>query len=194
MLKSLIVLVAVVFCTVWAQLPRPCDSPRQWEGRFNRIDRSTNYSRYAAIAYDATGRRVREREEIDRNATTDYYDVLRLFNERKEYRLNLRTKVCNVTALTRPFIDIGLPSDATFTDSFVIGLAGLPNEHVSAVLFEGSYEGGRYFGAVSTPDCIPLRFGYDSPTYGFEDTLYYDIKAGISDPNAFLPPSGCSGR
>ncbi|KAK6182223.1 hypothetical protein SNE40_009952 [Patella caerulea] len=193
-MKSLIVLVAVVFCTVLAQLPRPCNSPSQWEGRFSRYDVSRNFTQYAEIAYDAVGRRVREREELAIGSTTDFYDVLRLFNERKEYRVNLRTRTCNVTAFTRPFIDVGLPANATFTDSFVIGLAGLPNEHVTAAIFEGSYEGGRYFGIVSTPDCIPLRFGYDSPTYGYEDTRYYDIKAGISDPGAFIPPSICSGR
>ncbi|KAK7482188.1 hypothetical protein BaRGS_00026537 [Batillaria attramentaria] len=100
----------------YAQQPKPCTSPAQWEGRFYRTDYSKNFTQYARISYDETNKRVRETEEIETSTERDYYDVLRLFNENKEYRLNLRDRKCNVTALTRKWYPFGIPDEGNSPD------------------------------------------------------------------------------
>lgn len=60
----------------------------------------------------------------------------------KEYRLNLRTKQCNVSALTSPFRYIGVPPDAKFVFEAEIGAAGVVGESLVADTFIGKFEDG----------------------------------------------------
>lgn len=57
----------------------------------------------------------------------------------KEYRLNLRTKQCNVSTLTRPFRYIGVPPDAKFVFEATIGAAGVAGESLVVETFVGKF-------------------------------------------------------
>ncbi|ESO90086.1 hypothetical protein LOTGIDRAFT_218124 [Lottia gigantea] len=188
--------VLLVFCvavvSVLSQTPNPCVSPKQWEGRLFRYDRSKNFLQRARISYDELDRRVREVEEIEIGQTRDYYDVLYLHNIGIEYRLNFRTKNCTITPLTRPFIPAGLPEDAKYRGEATIGPAGVPDEHLTAVLFDGEFEGNPYFGAVTYPSCAPIETGFYSNRTGTVHSTYFDITLGITDPSVFIPPSECT--
>merc|ERR1711860_238928 len=83
---------------VYAQ-DRPCESPKQWEGRRFAYDRSKNFEEISKVSYDEINQRLRAVEEVDVGQDRDYYDVMYLHSVGKEYRLNLKTRQCNVTAL-----------------------------------------------------------------------------------------------
>merc|ERR1712126_339245 len=192
-------LVAALLCVVGLSLvagqqPRPCDTPPQWEGRLMRRDFSKNFTEYAKITYDETNRRVREIAEMDIGSDREVFDRLYLHNENKEYRLDLKTRKCNVTTLTRPFIPFGLPRDATYDGEANVGPVNIPGEHATVINFHGHTEdGGQYYGEVTFPDCVPVSTGYYSNRTGAVHSSFYDITAGIPDPNVFTPPSECQG-
>ncbi|XP_067681315.1 mammalian ependymin-related protein 1-like [Haliotis asinina] len=187
----LVLLLALSAAAVLAQEPRPCQSPRQFEGRLARIDRSRGFAVFAHFSYDEDDRRIRESEEVDIGSTTDYFDVLYLHNIGKEYRYNYRTKNCTVSDLTRPFIPFGVPPDARFRGEGSIGASGLPDEHVTAVLFEGEFESNPYAFVVTSPDCFPIEMDFYSNRTGAIRTTFYDITIGIHDPSRFIPPPEC---
>ncbi|ESO90085.1 hypothetical protein LOTGIDRAFT_233898 [Lottia gigantea] len=177
---------------VMSQTPRPCESPKAWEGDVHTFDESKKFRRNARITYDEENIRIREVEELAIGSKDDFFDVIRLYREGVEYRLNLRTKVCNVTTLTRHFVPIGFPPNANFSDSFVIGISGFQDEEVSAISFDGVFEGVQFYGIVTTPDCYPVHLTTQSQQFGLAQSQYYNIKAGIPDPNVFIPPPECT--
>ncbi|KAK7482196.1 hypothetical protein BaRGS_00026545 [Batillaria attramentaria] len=175
-----------------AQQPKPCETPPQWEGRFVRTDYEKKFFQAAKISYDENEKRVREIEEIEIDNDRDYYDVLYLHNMNKEYRLNLRTRKCNTTTLSRPWFPFGVPPEAEYDGEAVIGPVNIDNEHVTIVRFHGRVAEGDFFGTVSFPDCIPINSGFFSNRTGFVETTFFDITTGIPDPTVFNPPSECT--
>jgi len=188
----------VVFLAVigiaYAQQPTPCETPKQWQGKFIRRDEKMNYTRYADISYDDTNRRVREVEYIDDTQGKFFYDVLYLHNINKEYRIDLKSRKCNVSTITRPFRPFGIPPMAKYVGTANIGPVNIATEHATVIMFEGEdrQSGDKFFGEVTTPDCVPVSNGFFSEKYGFEQTNFFDITAGISDPSVFIPPTNCS--
>merc|ERR1711963_457892 len=158
----------VLFCVAFAaaQVPRPCQSPAQWEGRIYRSDESKNFMQFAKISYDETNK----------------------------YRLALKTRKCNVTTMTRPFYPAGIPEEGKYVGEAVVGPVNIASEHVTVVTYDGRFsDGSDFYGAVSYPDCVPISSGYYSNRTGFVHTSYYDIVAGLPDPSVFVPPTECLG-
>ncbi|OPL20910.1 hypothetical protein AM593_00614, partial [Mytilus galloprovincialis] len=135
-MKYLIALCLVV--SAFAQAPKPCDSPPQWEAREIRQDYSRKFEEFRKLSYDETNRRVREVEEILLGSDKEYVDRLYLYNEAKNYSLNLKTKVCTVTALTRPFRHRGVFPGAKFDGIFNIGAVGVSGEVVAVQAFSAN--------------------------------------------------------
>ncbi|KAK7103811.1 hypothetical protein V1264_018636 [Littorina saxatilis] len=179
---------------VAAQQPRPCESPAQWQAKLYRSDYSKNFTEFAKVTYDETNKRVREIEELDFNSDREFYDVLYLHNQGVEYRLGLKSRQCNKTALTRPFRPFGIPPESRYEGEFNLGPVNIPNEHVTVISFFGKFEdGSEYVGTVSSPDCIPVSSGFYANTTGFVHTSFYDVVPGIPDPTVFDIPSECGG-
>eukprot|EP00105_Crassostrea_gigas_P002327 XP_011414821.1 PREDICTED: mammalian ependymin-related protein 1-like [Crassostrea gigas] len=146
--------------------------------------------RRARVVYDENAPRVRITEDISIGNQVDFYDVVYLHNV--EYRLNLKTRQCNMTAITRPFRQFGVPQDANFIGKATIGIAGIPGENVVIENYNGQFrDGTKYFGDVTYPDCIPVSRGvyYES---GLSLDRFYDIKVGIADPMVFIPHKECA--
>ena len=59
-----------------------------------------------------------------------------------EYRLNLKTKQCNVTRMTRPFRHVGIPPNAKFEFEAESGAAQIPYEHFTSLVFDGTFDDG----------------------------------------------------
>ncbi|XP_033736122.1 mammalian ependymin-related protein 1-like [Pecten maximus] len=178
--------------SAYAQLPRPCESPKQWEARMFTQDMSKNFTGYAKGSYDETQRRFREIEEVEFGSDREYFDVLYLHNVGKEYRFNLKTRQCNVTNLTRPFRPFGVPPEGKFEGSATVGAAGVPNEFMAVNNFYGNFsDGDRFFGTVTNPDCIPIASGFYSENTGFVHRTFFDLNIGIADPMVFIPPKEC---
>ncbi|XP_050407103.1 mammalian ependymin-related protein 1 [Patella vulgata] len=190
-MKLLLLCLAVAY--VAGQVPLPCVSPRQFEGRFMRFDRERQLQEYAKISYDEDQRRVREIEEREEGSEREYFDKLYLHNIGLEYRFNLKTRQCNATAISRSFTPFGVPNGANFSGIGVLGVSGIPNEHVNVEFFEGRYENNPYFIAVTQPGCFPVQFGYYSEQTGYDHRTFIDVTLGVPDPNVFIPPKECIG-
>ncbi|XP_069117848.1 mammalian ependymin-related protein 1-like [Argopecten irradians] len=187
-----LLLVLLLGVTAYAQLPRPCTSPPQWEARMFTEDNSKNFTGFAKGSYDETQRRFREIEEVVFGSDKEYFDVLYLHNVGKEYRLNLKTRKCNVTNLMRPFRPFGIPPEGQFDGSATVGASGVPNEFMAVNNFHGNFsDGAHFFGTVTSPDCFPITSGFYSEDSGFVHRTFFDLNVGIADPNVFIPPSEC---
>ncbi|XP_064603712.1 mammalian ependymin-related protein 1-like [Liolophura sinensis] len=191
-MKSLVILVVFVGLA-YGQVPTPCETPTIWEAREAEVDRADNFERFAKISYDEVNRRIRRIEELDIGSDKDYYDELFLFDEFRMYRLNLRTRQCNVTGLSRPWHPYGIPPEATFDGEAYIG-ASATNEGVLVTRWTGKFfETDYYVGVFTQPGCVPVLFDtYYSSSKRFVSRTFYDVTLGISDPNKFVPPSECS--
>ncbi|XP_033736121.1 mammalian ependymin-related protein 1-like [Pecten maximus] len=191
-MKYLVILSALA-CVAYAQIPGPCQSPKQWEARVLTLDRSKNFTQFGKVSYDETQRRERIIEEVEFGSDRDYFDTLFLHNVGKGYILNLKTRKCNVTNLTEPFIPRGVPREAEFEGEATIGAAGVPGEFMVVENFKGTFRstGAKFFGVSTVPDCMPIEFGYYSEKTGFVQQTMFDVNIGISDPNVFIPPKEC---
>ncbi|WAR18765.1 EPDR1-like protein [Mya arenaria] len=190
-MKTLIALLAFA-AVCYGQVPERCESPKQWQGgRLSTV--ASRSSKRRSFFYDEPGMRIRTIEEIDVGKERDYYDVLQLHKENKEYRVNLRTKKCNVTSIMFPFRQVGVPPEAKFLFMGEFGPASIQFEHLTAVTFAGNatVDNIRYTTTVTYPDCVPIGDNYYNDKTGFVESRYFDISLGISEPEAFLPPSVC---
>ncbi|XP_041354634.1 mammalian ependymin-related protein 1-like [Gigantopelta aegis] len=179
----------VTLTAVLAQEPKPCESPKQFESRLVTVDPSKQFIRFAYVSYDGVDRRVREEVEIEEGGKKQFYDFFYLHNIGVEYKVNLLTKQCNKTALTRPFIPWHVPSDAKFQWEGNIG--PVTGEHVTLVQFTGKFEENFYAMTVTSPDCVMIRMDFYSNRTGFVQSDFYDMTLGIHDPSHFIPPPEC---
>ncbi|XP_033127892.1 mammalian ependymin-related protein 1-like isoform X3 [Anneissia japonica] len=179
--------------TVRSQVPKPCVAPSAMEARIVERNMEREYEVRAKMSYDARNLRKRYVDEVFINGDKrDYYDVLYLHNVGKEYRYNLKTKTCEVRAISQNrFYPIGIPNNATFYGEANIGTKGFPGEGVLVQEWGGATERGRYIGVWTLTGCLPVREGYYSNQTGFINTEFFDITLGISDPNVFIPPQEC---
>ncbi|KAL5009386.1 hypothetical protein ScPMuIL_014967 [Solemya velum] len=151
------------------------------------------FGRYGMAFYDATNTRVRIVEEVKEGSSDNFYDKLDLFNIQRRYVVNLKTRVCNTTSLTRPFRPFAVPFDARFETQANLGVIGNQQEEVTVQNFSGNTtDGGRYLIGVSSPDCLPIYDFYNSNSTGFVRTNFFDLTMGIVDPSIFIPPRECS--
>lgn len=193
---KVLVLLCLGLSTVLAQVPQPCLSPPEFEGRRIRVDDQKNFQEYAKFWYDENNKRVRMVEEVEIGSTRDYYDILALFNLNKEYKVNLKTKQCVTSTISQPFIPMGVPREARFDFDAEIGAAGIPNEHLTIQAFSGNFtfgdlKGDAFYGLATYPGCVPVRSVIFGKTIGFLQTDFFDINIGIRDPNIWIPPSIC---
>ncbi|XP_060072819.1 uncharacterized protein LOC132552649 [Ylistrum balloti] len=190
------ILLCLAFGAVLGQIPSPCNSPPQWEGREVRMDYSQKYEERRRLFYDQTNLRTRTIAEVEINSTREFYDVISLFKERKMYSLNMRTKTCNVTNIEpdRAFHYRGVHPDARFEGILSLGAAGFPGENIQVEVFSANETNDFYTGIVTSPGCIPVNNIHISQKYGYEHSDYFDITVGITDPQAFVPPTNFCDR
>merc|ERR1711963_356509 len=181
----------VLFCVAFAaaQVPRPCQSPTQWEGRIYRSDESKNFTQFAKISYDEQGKRVREIEELEFGSDREFYDVIYLHNENKEYRLELKSRKCNVSTISRPFIPAGIPVEGRYVGEAVVGPVNIANEHVTVVTYDGKFsDGADFYGSVSYPDCCPSPAATTATGLASSTPLSTTSLPGSPTPPCSCPP------
>ncbi|XP_078672259.1 mammalian ependymin-related protein 1-like [Branchiostoma floridae x Branchiostoma belcheri] len=191
-MKVLVFLVAAC-AVVYGQEPQPCIAPKLWEARMSRIDPAKRFYERARISYDAINRRVRIIEEVNIKEQRDFFDVLFLHEVGKEYKFNLRTKECAVSAIAEQFRPFEVPPNATSFGESYIGTGAFPGEGVLITLWGGEAEqpAGRYMATFTNSGCVPVEDGFCTERFGCVHTAFYDVVAGISDPNVFIPPREC---
>lgn len=96
------------------------------------------------------------------------FEPLNHFHQGKEYSLDLKSKKCNVTALTRPFRPFGIPPEGQFEGEANIGLSGVAGEFMTVANFAGNFtDGDKFAGVVTLPDCVPVANAFFSKDSGF---------------------------
>ncbi|UJR37490.1 hypothetical protein I4U23_030193 [Adineta vaga] len=158
-----IVILCLIGITV-AQQPRPCVSPSQWEGRIFDII-----------------------EDIELSDDEFVYDVLTLYDSGLQFIYDLKSHSCTRTPVTYPWRDYAIPSmHIPLPDTGVLitiwgGNITIPFLNVTL----------PYIATWTYKACLPISRTVYSEKFGNEITSFYDITAGISDPNVFIPRREC---
>ncbi|XP_063425524.1 mammalian ependymin-related protein 1-like [Mytilus trossulus] len=200
LVTAIIMKLFVVLCCfvlAQAQIPKPCESPKQWEGNILRVDRGTAVkpaNERLKVSYDETNQRVREITEYSFTPKPgqETYEVIYLHQTKKEYRINLVTRKCNVTTLTRPFMPDGVPSNATFEGFATVGAAGISGQSLNVQNWKLTSGTETFYGVVTSPDCVPVQHTHYMPPSTFVVSSFFDITAGIRDASVFTPPTECN--
>ena len=119
---------ALVICFIGfavGQQPLPCTSPSQWEARLYSINEQSKMVVTARLSYDSVYQRVRIVEDIKVGPDDNYYTILRLFQAKIEFSLNMKTRECTRQPLERPWRDIGLFPDAQSHGEAYIGSSAI---------------------------------------------------------------------
>ncbi|XP_066282340.1 mammalian ependymin-related protein 1-like [Branchiostoma lanceolatum] len=193
-MKTLLLFAVVCVSVAYSQVLEPCAAPPLWEARVSRIDPEKRFSERARMSYDATNRRVRRIEEVNLLEEKDFYDVLYIHNTEPgtEYRLNLKTKECEKREMSEPWREFQVPPNATFLGESYIGTGAVPGAGVLTELWAHTFESGdKYFGVYTVEGCIPIQEEFFSNRTGLVSTFFFDVVAGVSDPNVFIPPREC---
>ena len=151
----------------------------------------------AHITYDAIYQRERVIEEYVLGSDDEYFDVLYLHQQNIEYVFNLKTRNCTTRPRTRPWINFGVPQNATSYGESYLGSDAVPNANVLTTLWGYQFvdqKGDKidYFGIWTYEACLPIHVRYVAEDAQFDAHYnFFDITPGISDPSVFIPRKEC---
>ncbi|XP_076449815.1 mammalian ependymin-related protein 1-like [Babylonia areolata] len=192
-----LMVLAAVLCAggTLAQVPSPCVTPQQFTGRSTQFDHLDGRINRFYMAYDAVNRRRVLFEE--QNVVTpgkQFREYLELAYENVLYEINLTLKTCSKSPLRRPWRPYGIPPNATFENEFYMGG---PGEEIYAQEWSDRipYRKREFWvGTFSLKNCYPIKEVL-IPDYETLNTTittdFFDIVAGIVNPNDFIPPPEC---
>merc|ERR1711910_36894 len=131
------------------------------------------------------------------DANRTVYRKLKLYNENKEYSLNLKTRNCTVYPPRHHWHPYGAPPDAKLVFDATLGAVGVTGEYVVAAVFESSFGNDTFSVTVSEPHCFPIHSKYEgvgrNGTRELDVRDWYDGVEGIDDPDIFSIPDECKG-
>jgi len=148
----------------------------------------------AKFSQDASMERTSVFEEFRDSEKRDVFHVIRLYHEMMEYRTNLKDNSCKSKAIPsgEHFRRMGVPDSATFVGEAEIGSDAVRNAGILVHLWNDKFtDGSNWFGEFAVHDCFPIHERVNTTQYGVVQTDFFDITLGISDPQIFMPPSGC---
>jgi len=194
--KAAIVLaLALCVVAVFAQHPRHCRAPEEFEAHVDEWDVKEQWGVRARFVYDAHQERTATYEEIQNATDDDYFHSIHLFREQKTYRINLKTKVCTVGNLQFPFRHIEIPRDAHFVGEAIVGTSAFPDSGVLTTHWHHHSDSPKFewYGVYTDRDlgCVPVMDHFHDDQRGTVETRFYDVVLGIADPNIFVVPSSC---
>jgi hypothetical protein len=196
-MKLAVACVLVVACAavVYAQHPRHCVAPFEFEAHAFQLAPKEEFFRRGHFAYDAREERTSLFEEVQNGTDQEFFHTIELFRERKAFRFNLKTKTCTVAELKHRFHRIEVPHNASFVGEAIIGTnafenSGLLTNHWA---HENKQEHWAWFGVYTPRDlgCVPVLDDFRDEQVGRVQTQFYDVVLGISDPNVFVPEHEC---
>lgn len=133
---------------------------------------------------------------VDVFGQADPTDTLYLFEEKKLFIFNLKTKVCEKYDLTFNWTNAGVPDGSKFAGEVFIGSPVVSGVNIRASTWSNTFPNPNdpiaYFGMFSEPSCLPLTIGYQSKDIGRLTYNFFDITPGIKDPSVFTPRPECS--
>lgn len=173
-----------------------CAGPKEFEARVVAFDpnhgRFRNHTeQYFVRARLAFSEEKRARHIIEDAVVGNHFealDILELYDDKKVYVTNIRTRECQVHDLDFPFKGYG--SFGNFSGFVTIGAEA--DEHVTLSQFDGDDE-ERHFHSYQTftaKSCVPVRRDFFDET-GFHYEEIEDIRLEVRDPHEFDPPANC---
>ncbi|CAF1035751.1 unnamed protein product [Rotaria sordida] len=190
-----IFLLCLVGFTV-AQQPKPCTTPPQWEANVFDSNDQSRFRVRGRLSYDANNHRERLVEEVEVGSEDNFYDVIALFDLQMEFVYDFKARNCTRRPLTRPWRDFGIRPDARSFGEAYVGTSAVPGLGLLVTLWGGNHttpsnDTVRTFGTWTYHACLPVSVISHSSQYGRSQTSFFDIVAGISDPNVFIPRPEC---
>jgi len=177
-------------------------TPEQWEGFSTSWYPELDTLAFANISYDFQNKKLSI--DVDKYVWKDEgdydckkYSMIFRFDKKKAYFFHDRAdgKNCTVKELDHEFMEWCVPEDAKTMGPFTIGGSLTINAYkFNFTKSNSTTEGGEdvtwmYF--ESTKNGIPVNAKYgNKQTKGTSD--WYDITAGIDDPDVFEPPEFCA--
>ena len=67
------------------------------------------------------------------------FDIIYLHSQQIEYRFNLKSKVCQKQAITRPWIDLGINKNATSLGESYIGSSAVPKASILSTIWRHEF-------------------------------------------------------
>ena len=132
--------------------------------------------------------------EVENSQGKDFFHDILLFKEGKRYSEDRNTRECTEYVLTDKFRPIHIPENGTFDGEFYLGSSSSQGSGVLAESWSGktTNPNGAYSDLVTDKGCIPVHDIFvDEDDPQIMETFFYDVVAGISDPNVFVPPKDC---
>jgi hypothetical protein len=190
-----ILLLCLVGLTL-AQQPVPCTSPSQWEARLFDTNEEQNLVVVGRLSYDATYHRERIIDEVDEGTQVDNYDTVALFDLKVEFIYNFKARNCTRREITRAWRDFGVRANDTSYGEAYIGSSAVPGANVLVTIWGGNFTTPQndtigFVSAWTYLGCIPVSRTSFSQRLGVSHLSFYDVTAGISDPNVFIPRREC---
>ena len=69
-------IILFLFGTTFAQTPKPCTSPRQWEARVHSSNPNLDADLLGHFSYDSVFQRTRILQHVKVGRTETYYDII----------------------------------------------------------------------------------------------------------------------
>jgi len=197
MMKAALIVAAVALCAVvvYAQHPRHCVSPAEFEAHAFQMDHKEKFFRRGHFAYDSREERTSLFEEVRNGTDDEAFHVIALHREHKGFRFNLKTKVCQTFDIHHRFHRIEIPHEAHFVGDAILGTNAFENSGLLTTHWEhrNKTEQTEWYGVFTDRDigCVPVSDDFMDPAIGHVTTQWFDVVLGISDPNQFIPESSC---
>jgi hypothetical protein len=172
-------------------------TPDQWEGFATSWYPELDTLALANISYDFQNRKLAvdvakiKWKEDDYDCKT--YSMIFRFDKKKAYFFYDREdgKNCTVRELEHEFEEWCIPKDAKCMGPFTIGGSLEINAYKFNISGHGNDSTDAWIYFESTAKGIPVNAKYGSK-HVKGTTDWYDITAGIGDPNRFEPPDFCA--
>ena len=130
-------------------------------------------------------------EEHVLGSDREFYDNLFLFNKNIFYQFNLKTRECTKQPLQNPWVNFGVPENATSIGESYIGSSAVSNANILTTMWTGNYidnEGNKieYTGVWSYEGCLPITTINANEKYGVTYVNLFDITLGINGNSNIL--------
>ncbi|CAF2608786.1 unnamed protein product [Rotaria sp. Silwood2] len=110
-----------------AQVPKPCVSPRQWEGRVHTYNPKLQAELVGKLTYDSVYQRTRVLQDVKVGETETYYDIISFYQAKLSFFINMKTGICSRVPFDQPWHDYGIQSDARSLGEAYIGSSATPD-------------------------------------------------------------------
>ncbi|XP_065182962.1 ependymin-like [Sycon ciliatum] len=192
------VLLVVAGFSALAASQAPCESPGQWDAHFSMFDPAQGHEFYVNgdYHYDKTGMRKARFERVNEgvNSTYRFVEVIDLYQEKKSYRIDVRTRECRVETIDYDFHAHDVPTGGRFRGLYYLGSSAEEEGSIELSAWDFNWVTRGYFwdGSFTTHGCIPYHSNaFNGSTFGARFESFWDVTPGLRDPNVFIPPPQC---